>query len=56
MRRSSKGQKYDRKYMVFGEKEEPGEETHFLGKVRRLLREALDGLLTAAEVNFLCNI
>ena len=47
---NSKGQKYDRKYLVFGEREEPGEETHILGKIRRLLREALDGLLSAAEV------
>lgn len=52
----SKGTKFDPKYLVFGLKEESGEDTHFLGKVRKLLREALDGLLSAAEVNHLPNI
>ena len=41
----------DKKYLLFGDKEESQpEETHFLAKIKQLLREALDGLLTAADV------
>ena len=48
---NSKSTKFDKKYLVFGEKEEEGEETHILGIIKKTLREALDGLLTNAEVN-----
>ena len=47
----SKGTKIDRKLLVFGEAELPGEQTHFLGRIQRLLREALDGLLAASDVS-----
>lgn len=50
LRRTSKSTKFDKKYLVFGEKDEEGEELHLLGTIRRNLREALDGLLTSAEV------
>ncbi|XP_005103775.1 uncharacterized protein LOC101855202 [Aplysia californica] len=53
-RRISKPAKFDKKYMVFGEKPEEGEteaeEKHFLAMITRTLRDALDGLLTTAEV------
>ncbi|CAG2191023.1 unnamed protein product [Mytilus edulis] len=49
LRRSSKSTKFDKKYLIFGEKDEEGEEYHLLGIIRRNLREALDGLLTSAE-------
>ena len=48
--RHSKGPKIDRKYFVFGESAEDGEEEHFLGKIKRVLRDATDGLLAAGEV------
>ena len=51
LRQNSKSTKFDKKYLVFGEKEEEGEETHILGIIKKTLREALDGLLTNAEVN-----
>ncbi len=41
---------------MFGDKEdsEVGDTTnHFIGKIRHLLREALDGLLTASDVSVL---
>lgn len=50
LRQNSKSTKFDKKYLVFGEKEEEGEEAHILGIIKRTLREALDGLLTNAEV------
>ena len=50
LRRTSKSTKFDKKYLIFGEKDEEGEERHLLGIIRRNLREALDGLLTSAEV------
>ncbi|KAK3086983.1 hypothetical protein FSP39_000010 [Pinctada imbricata] len=50
LRRSSKSTKFDRKYLIFGEKDEEGEERHLLGIIKRTLREALDGLLTTAEM------
>ena len=50
LRRTSKSTRFDKKYLIFGEKDEEGEERHLLGIIRRNLREALDGLLTSAEV------
>ena len=50
MRRTSKSTGFHKNYMIFGEKDEEGEERHLLGIIRRNLREALDGLLTSAEV------
>ncbi|XP_056009695.1 coiled-coil domain-containing protein 180-like isoform X3 [Ostrea edulis] len=52
LRRNSKSTKFDRKYLVFGEKEEEGEERHILGIIKKTLREALEGLLTNAEMYY----
>lgn len=52
LRQNSKSTKFDKKYLVFGEKEEEGEEAHILGIIKRTLREALDGLLTNAEMYY----
>nr|XP_022322527.1 coiled-coil domain-containing protein 180-like isoform X13 [Crassostrea virginica] len=52
LRQNSKSTKFDKKYLVFGEKEEEGEETHILGIIKKTLREALDGLLTNAEMYY----
>ena len=42
----------DKKYQLFGsdKDETQSEETHFLAKIKQLLKEALEGLLTAADV------
>uniref|UniRef100_A0A1I8I5B4 DUF4455 domain-containing protein n=1 Tax=Macrostomum lignano TaxID=282301 RepID=A0A1I8I5B4_9PLAT len=48
----AKNQRLDKKYMVFGEGEDPAEAQHFLGRVRRICREALDGMLLAAELYY----
>ncbi|XP_033732294.1 coiled-coil domain-containing protein 180-like isoform X1 [Pecten maximus] len=50
LRRSSKSTKFDKKYLIFGEKDEEGEEHHLLGIIKLTLREALDGLLTSGEM------
>ena len=54
MRRSIKPAKFERKVLIFGdvtsEEEEQSADTHFLGIIRKVLREALDGLLSASEV------
>ena len=47
-RRSSK---IDKKYFVFGEQPEEGEDLHLMGRITGVLRETLDGLLTASEVS-----
>lgn len=52
LRQNSKSTKFDKKYLVFGEKEEEGEEAHILGIIKKTLREALDGLLTNAEMYY----
>ena len=52
LRRTSKSTRFDKKYLIFGEKDEEGEERHLLGIIRRNLREALDGLLTSAELYY----
>lgn len=44
--------KWDKKYLHFGECDEPSEEKHFLGKVRKILRDSTDGLLTAADIYY----
>ena len=54
IRRSSKPAKFERKVLIFGDvtsEEEDVGASHFLGIVRRVLREALDGLLSASEVS-----
>lgn len=50
LRQNSKFIKFDKKYLVFGEKEEEGEEVYILGIIKRILREVLDGLLINVEV------
>ena len=40
----------DPKYAVFPQ-EDPSEDNHIQGKIRHLLRDALDGLLSVAEVS-----
>lgn len=41
---------------MFGEKEEEGEERHILGIIKKTLREALEGLLTNAEVKLFYHV
>jgi hypothetical protein len=41
---------FDPKCLVFNQ-EDLAEDMHLLGKVRHLLRDALDGLLSIAEVS-----
>lgn len=48
----SKG-KIDKSLLVFGEEPEEGEDTHFKGRIKQLLRGTLDALLTIAEVRFI---
>lgn len=51
MRRSSKPTKYEKKTVIFGDNsEEDDNTTHFLGIIRKSLKEALEGLLAASEV------
>ena len=52
-RRSSK---IDKKYFVFGEQPEEGEDLHLMGRITGVLRETLDGLLTASEVSPFLNV
>ncbi|XP_022107089.1 coiled-coil domain-containing protein 180-like [Acanthaster planci] len=42
--------KFDPKYYVFGDK--PERETHFLAQIRRILQDALEGLLTTADLYY----
>ncbi|XP_071511232.1 coiled-coil domain-containing protein 180-like [Diadema antillarum] len=42
--------KFDPKYYVFGEK--PERETHFLALIKKTLQDALDGLLTTADLYY----
>ena len=52
-RRTSKGKQTEKKYVLVGvDKEEAEKEQHgtFLDKIKDVLKEALDGLLSAAEV------
>lgn len=52
-RSSSKPGKYEKKTVIFGDSTEDEENTaHFLGIIRRSLKEALDGLLSAAELYY----
>ncbi|XP_041481342.1 coiled-coil domain-containing protein 180-like isoform X1 [Lytechinus variegatus] len=44
------GLKFDPKYYVFGEK--PEKETHFLALIKKTLQDALDGLLTTADLYY----
>ncbi|XP_030854046.1 coiled-coil domain-containing protein 180-like isoform X3 [Strongylocentrotus purpuratus] len=44
------GLKFDPKYYIFGEK--PEKETHLLAVVKRTLQDALDGLLTTADLYY----
>ena len=52
MFRTSKSKGIDKKYFVFGEQPEEGELDHFLGRIKRVLRETTDGVLAAAEVRY----
>lgn len=50
-RSSSKPSKYEKKNVIFGDSTDEEDNTnHFLGIIRKSLKEALDGLLSAAEV------
>ncbi|XP_070532747.1 coiled-coil domain-containing protein 180-like [Ptychodera flava] len=50
IRRTSKSTKFDKKYYVFGEKRD--EEKHFLALIRGILWDAMDGLLSTAELYY----
>lgn len=49
-RRENLGPRYDKKYLVFGEKME--ESRHFMARIRNTLREGLEGLLATAEMYY----
>ncbi|XP_060571229.1 coiled-coil domain-containing protein 180-like [Ruditapes philippinarum] len=52
-RSSSKPSKYEKKTVIFGDgMEEEDNANHFLGIIRKSLKEALDGLLAAAELYY----
>lgn len=44
------GPRYDKKYLVFGEKME--EDRHFMARIRNILREGLEGLLATSEMYY----
>lgn len=48
----SKG-KIDKNLYVFGEEPEEGEDTHFKGRIKQLLRGTLSALLTTSDVRFI---
>ena len=48
-RRGSKGIKFDKKYLVFGER--PVEGSHFLANIHRILQYSLEGMLVASDVS-----
>ncbi|XP_077986671.1 coiled-coil domain-containing protein 180-like [Glandiceps talaboti] len=50
LRRTSKSTKFDKKYYVFGERRD--EEKHFLALIRAVLWDAMDGLLSTAELYY----
>ncbi|XP_052220939.1 coiled-coil domain-containing protein 180-like isoform X2 [Dreissena polymorpha] len=54
MRRTSKPAKYERKTVIFGDaaEDETDNTSHFLGIVRKTLREALEGLFAASEMYY----
>ncbi|XP_078383943.1 coiled-coil domain-containing protein 180-like isoform X2 [Oculina patagonica] len=49
-RRDPLGPRYDKKYLVFGEKLEEGR--HFMARIRNILREGLEGLLATSEMYY----
>ncbi|KAI0222951.1 DUF4456 domain-containing protein [Lamellibrachia satsuma] len=49
---AGRSSKIDKKYFVFGEVPEEGEELHLMGRINGVLRETLDGLLTASEMYY----
>ncbi|KAM7451254.1 hypothetical protein ABFA07_001297 [Porites harrisoni] len=49
-RRDTMGPRYDKKYLVFGEKME--EDRHFMARIRNILREGLEGLLATSEMYY----
>lgn len=49
-RRDPLGPRYDKKYLVFGEKMEDG--IHFVARIRNILREGLEGLLATSEMYY----
>ncbi|ESP05024.1 hypothetical protein LOTGIDRAFT_156279 [Lottia gigantea] len=50
--RNQRTTRFERRFYVFGEKEEEGETEYFTGIVKKLLREALEGLLITAELYY----
>ncbi|KAK3730052.1 hypothetical protein QZH41_009552, partial [Actinostola sp. cb2023] len=46
--RRDQGPKFDKKYLVFGEKHDDAD--HFLAKIKNVLREGMDGLLATADL------
>lgn len=49
-RRDPSGPRYDKKYLVFGEKVEEGR--HFMARIKNTLREGLEGLLATSEMYY----
>jgi len=49
-RRDTLGPRYDKKYLVFGEKMEEGRD--FMARIRNTLREGLEGLLATSEMYY----
>lgn len=49
-RRDPLGPRYDKKYLVFGEKME--DDRHFMARIRNTLREGLEGLLATSEMYY----
>ncbi|WAR30538.1 CC180-like protein [Mya arenaria] len=53
LRRTSKPAKYEKRTVIFGNATEEEDNTsHFLGTVRKILREALDGLFASSEMYY----
>lgn len=49
-RRDPQGPRYDKKYLVFGDKMEEGR--YFMARIRNTLREGLEGLLATSEMYY----
>ena len=48
-RRGSKGIRFDKKYLVFGDRTPDG--THFLANIQRILQYTLEGMLVVSDVS-----
>ena len=48
-RRGSKGIRFDKKYLVFGDKSPEG--THFQANIQRILQYTLEGMLVVSDVS-----